>query len=386
MPSKVQLTGGAFQDSEGNVLANGYLTFKLSQDGSVGGLSVCSGIEVKILLDANGNVATTPSLQYMWGNDQILPVNTFYRVTGYTAQGQPAWGPNNQQVIGSGGTFDLSTWVPNSVFSWTPPVQPVTFETNGTKNGNQVLLNLAAGTNMSVTDNGSGTVTLAVTGITGITLKTNGVANSSQTLLNLVAGTGITLGESAGAVTITNSAPATGVTAGTNIIFTPSWGTNTVYPENGTESTVNTLGATFFEQISAGMLLCFPTSWKVTIKTVAATTVTMVIVKCTRGTGTIVAQAPVTFGGQSSPVFGGAGKQQSDAINFSIDAGYDYYFALESSSHLMGVIAPGTNQVGTAGGNRISASAALPLSSSLPSWTSSSTEATNNIVWDWVAA
>jgi hypothetical protein len=37
----------------------------------------------------------------------------------------------------------------------------VTLETDGTPNGSQTLLNLAAGSNMTLTDNGTGTVTLA---------------------------------------------------------------------------------------------------------------------------------------------------------------------------------------------------------------------------------
>src|SRR5208282_5436542 len=110
----VQLTGGAFQDSEGGVLDDGYLEFHLSQDGSVTDVgNICSGIAVRIQLDSNGNAASSTSTpvaadQYIWGNDNILPANTFYRVTGYKSNGQPAWGPNNQQVTGSG-TFDLGT-------------------------------------------------------------------------------------------------------------------------------------------------------------------------------------------------------------------------------------------------------------------------------------
>jgi hypothetical protein len=125
MPSKVELTGGAFQDSEGNVLANGYLIFRLSIDGSVSGVgNICSGITIKITLDANGNAVAG---QYIWGNDNINPMPNFYTVEGYASNGQPAWGPNNQQVTGSG-TFDLGTWVPNTVISWTPTVsQPVLF-------------------------------------------------------------------------------------------------------------------------------------------------------------------------------------------------------------------------------------------------------------------
>ena len=167
--SPVQLTGGAFQDSEGDVLANGYLTFLLSQDGSVSGVgNICSGIEIKIQLDSMGNVAASTSTppaadQYIWGNDAISPANTFYKVTGYTSEGQPSYGPNNQQVTGSG-TFDLGTWVPNQIISWVPPVQATELEVNGTPNQSQVLLNLVAGANITITDEGSGEVEISAAG------------------------------------------------------------------------------------------------------------------------------------------------------------------------------------------------------------------------------
>lgn len=142
MPSKVQLIGGLFQDSEGNALANGYLKFKLSQDGAVPSVgSICAGVEVTVKLNSSGSVDTSTP-QYIWGDDQILPANTFYKVTGYAANGQPAWGPNNQQVIGNGGTFDVGTWIPNQVFSWTPPLTTTLMKTNGVANSIQTVLNL----------------------------------------------------------------------------------------------------------------------------------------------------------------------------------------------------------------------------------------------------
>src|SRR5580692_12556938 len=98
------LTGGSFQDANGNVLEYGYLTLKLSQDGNVAGVgNICSGVTITIQLDINGNVAsmTSPTPvanQYAWANANISPTNTFYKVTGYTHAGQKAWGPNNQQI------------------------------------------------------------------------------------------------------------------------------------------------------------------------------------------------------------------------------------------------------------------------------------------------
>ena len=167
MPAtKTSLQGGGFQDAEGGVLANGYLIMELSQDATVVGVgNVAAGIAITIQLDGNGNVlnATSPG-QQVWGNDNLLPVNTFYRVTGYTAAGQPAWGPNNQQVMG-GSPFNLGTWVPNQVISWVPSVQGVTLETNGVPNVIQSLQNLeSSDASVTITDLGNGTVNLQTAG------------------------------------------------------------------------------------------------------------------------------------------------------------------------------------------------------------------------------
>lgn len=110
MSSPLRLINGGFQNILGNTLANGYLIFELSKPTGVAGVGyICNGVRIKITLDSSGNVAGTQSL---WGNDAMAPSDSYYRVTAYTAEGQPAWGPNNQTVTGSG-TFDLGTWVPN---------------------------------------------------------------------------------------------------------------------------------------------------------------------------------------------------------------------------------------------------------------------------------
>ena len=153
---KVQLVGGNFQDSQGNVLVNGYLTMKLSSDEEVNDSLICSGIDIRIQLDANGNVVTSPS-QSVWGNDVMLPVNSYYRVTGYTAAGQIAWGPNNNQVTGIG-TFDTGSWIPNSVISWTPSPQPLTLEVAGTALSSQSVLDFVNTGNVTFTDVGNGQI------------------------------------------------------------------------------------------------------------------------------------------------------------------------------------------------------------------------------------
>jgi hypothetical protein len=174
--SPVQLTGGNFQDSEGNPLVNGYLKMKLSQDGTIMGVgAICSGVEITIQLDANGSVVTSPA-QSVWGNDIIVPANTYYTVTGYTAAGQPAWGPNVQQVVG-GPTFDVGTWVPNSVISWLGVVlqAPILLKNNGTPNSSQVILNLeSTDSSIGITDLGAGNIDFQLHGGGGVVFDTPG--------------------------------------------------------------------------------------------------------------------------------------------------------------------------------------------------------------------
>jgi hypothetical protein len=162
--TQVQLTGGGFQDSEGNLLADGYLEFVLSQDSSVTGVgNICAGITITIQLDSDGNAASSASSpaaadQYLWGNDVLNTPNTFYKVTGFTAEGQPAWGPNNQQVYGSS-PFDLGTWVPNTVYQWTPPVQQVSLNVNGVAASSQIRQNLeSTDASVTITDEGNGNI------------------------------------------------------------------------------------------------------------------------------------------------------------------------------------------------------------------------------------
>lgn len=165
--AKVQVIGGAFQDAQGNVLANGYLIFELSQDEqATGAAQIGSGRKVQINLNSSGSIDQSVA-QFIWPNDLLAPVNSFYKVSGYNASGQLVWGPNNQQVISTPSPYDVTAWVPNKMVVWTPPVTALTLQTNEVNNGSQAVLDLHAGTNVTLADNGAGRVTIAAQGVAG---------------------------------------------------------------------------------------------------------------------------------------------------------------------------------------------------------------------------
>ena len=204
-PTKVTLTGGKFQDSEGNALSGGYLLLYLSQDAQILGVgNIASGIAIKVSLDVNGSAVAS---QMVWGNDQMLPPNSYYRVIGYTAAGQPAWGPNNQQIIGNGGTFDLGTWIPNAVFSWTPPPQPLQLQTDGTSNPNQGVLNFKDTATVTWATDANGDQQATASTPPGIDLQVNSVDNASQTKLNFEDTGSVTWVSSAGGVVKATASP-----------------------------------------------------------------------------------------------------------------------------------------------------------------------------------
>jgi hypothetical protein len=110
-----QISGGSFQDNEGNPLANGYLLLELSQDCIVNTTTlVCSNFTVKVPLDVNGNVVTSPSYS-VWPNDVLTPSGTFYFISAYTANGELVWGPNCNQILSSPSPFVLGALIPGDV-------------------------------------------------------------------------------------------------------------------------------------------------------------------------------------------------------------------------------------------------------------------------------
>ena len=110
MPSL--LSGGEFQDIEGNVLSNGRLTMRLSApatDAATGTVQLCPGEVVVYALDVNGNAVTPQSI---WPNSQLLPRNTYYTITAYSSDGQLSWGPNSLALTDKAGFIVLTNLIP----------------------------------------------------------------------------------------------------------------------------------------------------------------------------------------------------------------------------------------------------------------------------------
>ena len=110
-----QISGGLFQDNEGNPLANGYLLLELSQDCTVNTTTqVCSNCIIKVPLDVNGNVVVSP-VYSLWPNDVLTPSGTFYFISAYTANGELVWGPNCNQILSSPSPFALGALIPGDL-------------------------------------------------------------------------------------------------------------------------------------------------------------------------------------------------------------------------------------------------------------------------------
>ena len=282
--SKIQLVGGNFQDAEGNLLSGGYLIFILNQDESVDDSQICAGREITIALDAFGDAVASPG-QFIWGNDVMSPVNSYYRVTGYTANGQIAWGPNNQQIEG-GPTFDLGSWLPNTVISWFPTLAgQVNFEINGAPSSSQSNQNLEAGSNVTITDLGSGNVSIAAT-----------------------------------------FPPPTppGVSAGMNVANTPL-----AFQNHGSDDPQPVSGYSWCQVQFANSIRAFPTKWTVSMRiatALSAPIVEMCLIRTIKDSLTTVDVTPITFGGSPTPLFNSTGTVTSDSISKTIDAAHDYYF------------------------------------------------------------
>lgn len=112
----VQIAGGGFQDSEGNLLAFGKLVLRLSSPATdpTGTIQICNDLEFSVPLDADGNIVTSPVQHSAWPNDIILPAGTYYMAKVYNASGELSWGPNAVFIESEPSPFFVNDWVPSN--------------------------------------------------------------------------------------------------------------------------------------------------------------------------------------------------------------------------------------------------------------------------------
>lgn len=162
----LQIEGGNFQDAEGNVLNLGYLLLELSHDEnySIGPAQVVGGLKFRVSLNSSGSIPASPAVM-IYSNDVLTPGGSFYIVRAFKSDGTEAWAaPQFWTFTSTPNPIDVGTIVPTN-----PPggggsgSSTLLLETNGAVNSNQSLLNIAQGTNMTIT-NVSGTTTFNASG------------------------------------------------------------------------------------------------------------------------------------------------------------------------------------------------------------------------------
>lgn len=97
--------------------------------------------------------------------------------------------------------------------TWTSVGTSILLQTNGTNNGSQSKLNLAAGTNVTITDNGSGTDTITASSTAATAFSA--LTSSTNTTAAMVVGTGASLAATGSGTIAATSVPAAGLGAGT---------------------------------------------------------------------------------------------------------------------------------------------------------------------------
>lgn len=111
--AKRQIINGAWQDSLGNPLALGYLTFRLNTDSLYQGIlianaQIVAGRLVNVPLDGDGNIAGTV---FLWPNDHLHPAGSTYGIRAYTTKGQEVWRCLKFSLPSGAGAFDFSSFV-----------------------------------------------------------------------------------------------------------------------------------------------------------------------------------------------------------------------------------------------------------------------------------
>jgi hypothetical protein len=107
--AKIDIYGGNFMDSAGNVLAGGKLILRLNNAAVVMNTAqIASSNPILITLDNTGNAPNTP----LWFNDQLSPSGTAYIADLFSASGAKCWSTSQLWSFTGTGTINLDTMVP----------------------------------------------------------------------------------------------------------------------------------------------------------------------------------------------------------------------------------------------------------------------------------
>lgn len=317
MPN-LQLFGGHFQNGVGAPISGGTLLFTLSHDEqyTVGSSQIVAGQKFTTTLDSNGNIPLTPAFK-IWDNASLLPSGSFYIVRLFDNSGAEVWNaPQYWQLNASPNPLDVGTIVPAN-----PPGSGLAgtggatllLQTNETNNGDQSLLDLHAGTGITLADNGTGRVTIT-SSVAGIALKTNGVANGSQAILDLVNGSNVSITDGgSGSVTIAANL------SGANLAAIAVPGTTSGFGDNKNCVVV----------VPAAMLLSIGSAFKLEFQVSTGGSVTIinaVVRRTLPHTNAWLDSTPITWGSNPTPTFTASSTNLSDAITLAIDTAHDYYF------------------------------------------------------------
>lgn len=160
MAPKSIISSVAFQDPQGTVLANGRLTFDLSQPAIISSGGSIAPIRVDVFLTAAGLI---PNGTVIYGNDQLTPVGTSYGMRIYSSNDLLVanWG---QVLVQGVSPIDISLIIPSIVSGGTVSIggvvllnpavpqtisgQPLTLAANAQLNvlGDEVVQRLSLGT------------------------------------------------------------------------------------------------------------------------------------------------------------------------------------------------------------------------------------------------
>jgi hypothetical protein len=265
---------GTFLYPNGSPVASGLFQWKLSSDAIQSTTANCIAPPLILgNLDPTGHMTAT----FVFNDDLFTTfgANTTYQLTVKDLHGGQVW---NESYYLTGSAINLNLYPPAGNPSGpTIASTPLLLETNGTKNGSQQILNLIAGTGTTITDGGTGGVTIASTG---------GVVPAGATVADLPAST---------------------------------------MSNNG--AGLNTDAVTYSYLVTASGILNTPLRWKVGINvgTGPISFQNWVVARTLPGSLTVVDYTPITFGATSNPTLA-TGLHMSDAITLQIDTAHDYWF------------------------------------------------------------